>query len=41
VVVGDGGDDELVGPGGVAQDLELVGYLSGRADKLGVHPVGD
>jgi hypothetical protein len=41
VVVGDRGDDQLVGPGGVAQLFELVGDLAGTADELGVGAVGD
>ena len=41
MIVGDRGDDQLVGLGSVAQLLELVGDLPGSADELGVDPVGD
>ena len=41
VIVGDGGDDQLVGVGGVPELLELVGDLARGADELGVYPVGD
>ena len=41
VVVGDRGDDQLVGAGGVAQDLQLVGDLGRRPDELGADPVLD
>ena len=41
VVVGDGGDDQLVRLGGVPQPLQLVGDLRCRAGELGVDAVGD
>src|ERR1700677_1612551 len=41
MVVGDRGDDQLVGTGGVPELLELVGDLPGGTGELGVHPVGD
>src|SRR5450756_1467258 len=41
VVMGDGGDDQLVGAGRVPELLELVGDLASGADELGVYPVGD
>ena len=41
VVVGDGGDDQLVRLGGVTQPLQLVGDLPWRAGELGVDAVGD
>ncbi len=41
MVVGDGGDDQLVGPGRVAETLQLVGDLRRVADELGVDAVGD
>ena len=41
MVVGDRGDDQLVGPGRVAQALQVVGDLLRGADELGVDAVGD
>jgi hypothetical protein len=41
VVVGDGGDQQFVGVGGVPELLELVRHLGRGADELGVDPVGD
>ena len=41
VVVGDGGDDQLVGFGGVAQAFQLVRDLARGAGELGVDAVGD
>src|ERR1700722_20018382 len=41
MVVGDGGDDQLVGAGRLLELLELVGDLLRGAGELGVHPVGD
>jgi hypothetical protein len=41
VVVRDRRDDQLVGPGGVAQPLQLVGYLGGGSHELGVDPIRD
>jgi hypothetical protein len=40
MIVSDGGDDQLVGAGRVAQLLELVGHLPRRADELGLDAVG-
>src|SRR5689334_20261176 len=39
--MGDRGDDQLVGAGGLLQLLELVGDLARGTGELGVHPVGD
>jgi hypothetical protein len=41
MVMRDGRDDQLVGVGGVAQLLELVGDLPGRPDELSLGAVGD
>ncbi len=41
MVVGDGGDNQLVGTGRLLELLELVGDLFGGTGELGIHPVGD
>src|SRR5947209_9456664 len=41
VVVGDGGDDQLVGLGGVTEPFQLVRDLARGAGELGVGAVGD
>ena len=41
VVMSDRRDDQLVGPGRVAQPFELVGHLDGGSDELGLDPIRD
>jgi hypothetical protein len=41
VVVGDRGDEQFVGVGGVAEEAELVGDAVRGADELGIDAVGD
>src|SRR4051794_28409079 len=41
VLVGDRGNDELVGAGRVAEPLQVIGDLGRGTDELGLYPVGD